>query len=164
MKPYNFEDQLKAGVIGEVVVYDYFTKVLGEELIDLRSDEIYQKMGIDFKLKDRNKTIEVKTDNRKSNDLIIEVVNSTLYNTEGWVYTTVSDWIAFYKSHHKKIYMVKTIELKVLNHLLNMNQPIAVAKDSADKKSLDYGICKKVDLTAFDLFDSKDFIVFDLTE
>lgn len=113
-----FQKDLKVGKAGEDVVLD-FLKVNGstKNVLDVREDKLFQELDIDFiqeTLYSELRKIEVKTDTlaHKTGNLAYEHTSNKYYNTLGCFEKTKADYIFYYLSEIKSVYILKVSELR----------------------------------------------------
>lgn len=113
-----FQKDLKVGKTGEDVVLD-FLKVNGstKNVLDVREDKLFQELDIDFiqeTLYSELRKIEVKTDTlaHKTGNLAYEHTSNKYYNTLGCFEKTKADYIFYYLSEIKSVYILKVSELR----------------------------------------------------
>lgn len=110
----NFKNDLERGKVGEEIVKSF----LGDldwvtDLNDVRDDKEYQKQDIDFVVK-TSYSIEVKTDSLAhiTGNLAYEYISNKNYNSVGCFEKTKSDYIYYYLTESKELYIIDTIMLQ----------------------------------------------------
>lgn len=109
-KVYNFKDSIKFGKYGEDIVINYI-KNLKYDVIDVSNDKKYQNMDIDILLKTKDNTyigVEVKTDSYDTGNIFFEIVSSTYPFNEGCMFKTRSDFIFYFFTKTKELYILNT--------------------------------------------------------
>lgn len=113
-----FQQDLKTGNIGEDVVYKFLLNDSNtSNLIDVRDDKVFQKLDVDFiqELKTGGcRMIEVKTDTQAhyTKNLAYEHTSNKYYNTIGCFEKTKADYIFYYLTETKEVYIIDTLRLR----------------------------------------------------
>ncbi|MGM0164872.1 hypothetical protein [Enterococcus sp. DIV1059_2] len=107
MAIYEFKKSLEFGKKGEDFIWMYLQKQTNVcKLWDVRNNEFYQKIDIDFISESENGTknyIEVKTDSYTSGNIYYEVLSSA--NSDGCMYKTKADTLYYYYPNMSKLYI-----------------------------------------------------------
>lgn len=113
-----FQKDLRTGVLGEEVVYNFLVKdSRTSKVIDVREDKIFQKLDVDFIQELTNgisRMIEVKTDTQAhyTKNLAYEHTSNKYYNTIGCFEKTKADYIFYYLTETKEVYILDTLKLR----------------------------------------------------
>lgn len=114
MQKEKFNKDLNRGKVGEDVVKEYLNSLEWvEDVEDVREEIKYQKEDIDFVVK-TSYNIEVKTDSlaHKTGNLAYEYISNKNYNSVGCFEKTKSDFIYYYLTESKELYIINTLSLQ----------------------------------------------------
>jgi hypothetical protein len=118
-REYSHADMREISKIGAIIVKKYLESIASTiEVIDVRDETEYQKKGIDFLWRHTvNKSpvttsIEAKTDRYTTGNFVIETVSVKESDIPGWIYTSQSDYIAYYLVGYDTLYVIPTKELR----------------------------------------------------
>lgn len=112
------QKSLSDGVIGEAIVWDFFTKNKGiRNIVDVRDDKFFQSVDVDFLFEDTNRQyswVEVKTDYRahESGNFVYEVESGSTMHTQGCFEKTKASIIAYYVPYSGHIYLIDVLKLR----------------------------------------------------
>lgn len=113
-----FQKDLRTGSLGEEVIYNFLMKdSQTSKVIDVREDKIFQKLDVDFIQELTNgisRMIEVKTDTQAhyTRNLAYEHTSNKYYNTIGCFEKTKADYIFYYLTETKEVYILDTLRLR----------------------------------------------------
>lgn len=120
-----FQQDLRTGSIGEESVLQ-FLKVSKstKNIMDVRYDKFFQELDVDFIQETHNnefRKIEVKTDTKAHNtgNLAYEHTSNKHYNTIGCFEKTKADYIFYYLTENKNLYIFHT---ETLRGYININK------------------------------------------
>jgi len=104
---YSFEEQLEKGKIAEQHFFDFLQKRgVSPEFNN------YNGNNADYDIIAKGKKYEVKCDFYDNQSFPLEVVHIGLLFKKGWLFTTESDFVVFYKEKLKRIFVFKKELLK----------------------------------------------------
>jgi hypothetical protein len=117
-----------------------FLEQNGYNVVDLQNNKDFYKKDIDLKLTDDDNNeifVEVKTDfyKRKQN-VCVETISNCTTNKPGWIHYTQADYIMFYLSLFRELYVIKTDELKDL--ITNNEYPKKYTETTDKNKNITY--------------------------
>lgn len=113
-----FQKDLKVGNIGEEVIFEFLKgNIATRTIVDVRHDKFFQDLDIDFiqeTLQSEIRKIEVKTDTlaHKTGNLAYEHTSNKYYNTIGCFEKTKADYIFYYLTETKELYILHTESLR----------------------------------------------------
>lgn len=117
-----FQQDLRTGSIGEESVLQ-FLKVSKstKNIMDVRYDKFFQELDVDFIQETHNnefRKIEVKTDTMAhiTGNLAYEHTSNKYYNTIGCFEKTKADYIFYYLTENKNLYILHTETLRSYIH------------------------------------------------
>jgi hypothetical protein len=119
---YKFKEDIERGEIGENIIYNYFINLSNvNNVIDVRDDEKYRDMDIDFIVIFSNGeklNIEIKTDYEahKTGNLPYEYRSNIKNNTIGCLEKTKADYVFWYIYENQKIYKMDIKSVKKFIH------------------------------------------------
>lgn len=135
-----FQETLLKGEQGETAFQNY-CKSKNIPLLDVRQDEGYQKLDIDF-VTNKGTRCEVKTEYsygkypKGKQRLYIEDISSQSINSDGWYRYCQADVIINYDAINSIMYMFRLADLKQY-----INTYYEVNKQKVDYAKLAYGSC-----------------------
>jgi len=100
---YSFEEQLKKGKLAE----QHFFEFLKKRGVSPEFNN-YNGNNADYDIIAKGKKYEVKCDFYDNQSFPLEIIHIGLLFKKGWLFTTESDYIVFYKEKAQKIYIFKT--------------------------------------------------------
>ncbi len=112
---YDFAAQNKRGSLGERFIVDYLYDELYEEnvVIDKIPFDPNNRHNADIYLKKNKKiTLEIKTDSFTTGNFFLETCSNLELKTAGCIQASRSDFLIYYFSNKKEIYIFKTKDLK----------------------------------------------------
>lgn len=122
-----FQQDLKTGNIGEEIILEFLKENKAtKSVLDVRNDKFFQDIDTDFiqeTLQNEIYKIEVKTDTlaHKTGNLAYEHTSNKYGNTIGCFEKTRADYIFYYLTETKELYILHTESLR--NYvLLNKNR------------------------------------------
>lgn len=113
-----FQQDLKTGNIGEEIIFEFLKgNIATRTILDVRHDKFFQDVDIDFiqeTLQSEIRKIEVKTDTlaHKTGNLAYEHTSNKYYNTIGCFEKTRADYIFYYLTETKELYILHTESLR----------------------------------------------------
>lgn len=113
-----FQKDLRTGVLGEEVVYNFLLRnSQTSNVLDVRDDKVFQKLDVDFiqeLISGGTRMIEVKTDTQAhyTKNLAYEHTSNKYYNTIGCFEKTKADYIFYYLTETKEVYILDTLRLR----------------------------------------------------
>lgn len=113
-----FQQDLKTGNIGEEIIFEFLkANIATRTILDVRHDKFFQDIDIDFiqeTLQSEIRKIEVKTDTlaHKTGNLAYEHTSNKYYNTIGCFEKTRADYIFYYLTETKELYILHTESLR----------------------------------------------------
>lgn len=113
-----FLKDLDTGKIGEDIVFNFLkTNKTTKNIVDVRFDKFFQSLDVDFIQETNNnevRKIEVKTDTmaHKTGNLAYEHISNKYYNTIGCFEKTKADYIFYYLTETKELYILHTDTLR----------------------------------------------------
>lgn len=113
-----FQQDLRTGNIGEEIISSFLKRnTLTKIVLDVRNDKLFQELDIDFiqeTLQGEIRKIEVKTDMmaHKTGNLAYEHTSNKYYNTIGCFEKTRADYIFYYLTETKELYILHTESLR----------------------------------------------------
>ena len=117
-----FQKDLTTGKIGEDVVFDFLKRdVTTKSVVDVRNDKLFQELDVDFIQETPSneiRKIEVKTDTlaHTTGNLAYEHTSNKYYNTIGCFEKTRADYIFYYLSEVKQVYILEVERLRNYVH------------------------------------------------
>ena len=117
-----FQKDLRTGVLGEEVVYNFLLRnSQTSNVLDVRDDKVFQKLDVDFiqeLISGGTRMIEVKTDTQAhyTKNLAYEHTSNKYYNTIGCFEKTKADYIFYYLTENKNLYILHTETLRSYIH------------------------------------------------
>ena len=113
-----FQNDLRTGELGEEVVYNFLSRNPNtSKVLDVRGDKVFQKLDVDFiqeLISGGFRMIEVKTDTQAhyTRNLAYEHTSNKYYNTIGCFEKTKADYIFYYLTETKEVYILDTLRLR----------------------------------------------------
>ena len=113
-----FQQDLRTGSIGEDVIFNFLkSNTNTKSVIDVRHDTLFQELDVDFIQETHDNQIrklEVKTDTMAHNtgNLAYEHTSNKHYNTIGCFEKTRADYIFYYLTVTKELYILHTNSLR----------------------------------------------------
>lgn len=117
-----FQQDLRTGSIGEDIVFDFLkSNAKTKSLIDVRYDALFQELDVDFIQETHDnqvRKIEVKTDTmaHRTGNLAYEHTSNKYCNSIGCFEKTKSDFIFYYLTGTREVYILHTESLRGYVH------------------------------------------------
>lgn len=113
---HDFDKSLELGDIGEQIIYNYLKSNKNIETITpVQNDKVYQKYDIDYILNMLNGKkiyIEVKTDNKGTNNIFYETCSCIETRSLGCMEKTRADFLYYYFIDRKYLFIINMREFK----------------------------------------------------
>lgn len=111
-----FAQNKAIGKIGEAQVQDYYLRAKKIILQDVRDDDTYKAIDVDFIVPPYNLWLETKTDRDYRPSILAEITENETTQTNsrknGWIYTTHADIIAYYQMRQAILLMLDCQRLR----------------------------------------------------
>lgn len=127
------ELRIKGGMYESVFIDDYLN-YLGIQYKDVRDNDLYRAMDIDFIIYP-DKKVEIKKNSDMKNIYFQEYKNYSKKKL-GWLYTSKADMFVFIFSDRSMIFLNNTTEFKIYykNKLLPIKKNIVIMENSVYRK------------------------------